>query len=212
MTDVIIIGGGITGGALACALAQRGFQVDLLDKGGFQTTSPSDGKSFALSPSSKILFENIGLWETLETITPITTIHTSDGVSAQGLDYGEGDMGQGPLGYVVESSLLKAKLMERLLTYPNISRFKQTRASHSRPLSVSPVMDASLKHERMQTFPSANGSITKSPLCVRLIILSPISIKPGSISCPQALWLSCLGRAICQDSYGRLKHLRQPVC
>ena len=154
MTDVIIIGGGITGGALACALAQRGFQVDLLDKGGFQTTSPSDGKSFALSPSSKILFENIGLWETLETITPITTIHTSDGVSAQGLDYGEGDMGQGPLGYVVESSLLKAKLMERLLTYPNIRLHGNT--------SVTSIERTEL-HVTLQT---DKGLTLQAPVCI----------------------------------------------
>lgn len=120
MTDVIIIGAGITGVALACSLAQQGLQVHLLDKGDFQPSPASDGKSFALSPSSKTLFEDIGLWETLAPITPITRIHTSDRVSSQGLDYAEADLGQGPLGYVVESSHLKSRLMEHLHATPSI--------------------------------------------------------------------------------------------
>ncbi len=150
----IIIGAGITGGALACAGAQRGVQVDLVDKGNFETPPPEDGKSFALSPSSKKLFEEIGLWETLTEITSITTIHTSDGMSNLGLDYEEADLDQGPLGYVVDSALLKTKLMERLHAYPNIRLHGNT------------AITSIERNEHRVSVQTEQGDTLEAPLCI----------------------------------------------
>jgi len=154
MPDVIIIGNGATGGTLACALAQKGLEVAVVDQHPPQSHFLSDGRSFALSPSSHTLFSTLGIWQNLNEITPITSIHTSDGVLPQWVDYTEDDVTGGPLGYVVDSSLLKSKILERVLSYPNITL-------HA-PASLIR-LERTPSHALVET---NQGTIFKAPLCV----------------------------------------------
>lgn len=154
MPDAIIIGNGATGGTLACALAQKGLEVVVIDQHSPQSHCPSDGRSFALSPSSHALFSTLGIWQNLNEITPITSIHTSDGVLPQWVDYTEDDANGGPLGYVVDSTLLKSKILECVLAYQNITL-------HA-PASV-------IRLERTPSYvlvETNQGAILKAPLCV----------------------------------------------
>ncbi|NQD35557.1 2-octaprenyl-6-methoxyphenyl hydroxylase [Permianibacter sp. IMCC34836] len=81
--DVVIIGGGLTGAALALALTQspQALRVALLDA---SPTSANDLPSFdervlALSEGSRRLLVQLGLWDTLAfEACPIRTIHVSD--------------------------------------------------------------------------------------------------------------------------------------
>jgi len=120
MTDVIIVGGGLTGGILACALVEQGLDVAVVDQVDPHADFVSDGRSFALSRSTFQLLSNLGIWKTLGDVTPITTIHTSDGVLPQWVDYHEEEVKGGPLGYVVDSALLKSKILEKLLSHKTI--------------------------------------------------------------------------------------------
>jgi len=94
MADILIVGGGLTGGTLACALAANGLQVDLIDTLDPKQTLVSDGRSFALSRSSYLLFSELGIWP--KEATPITRIHTSDGVLPQWVEYDASDVQGGP--------------------------------------------------------------------------------------------------------------------
>jgi 2-octaprenyl-6-methoxyphenol hydroxylase len=154
MTDVIIVGGGLTGGATACALAARGLNVVLVDQNDPQKPLPSDGRSFALSHSAFVLLSSLGIWDTLKDVTPITTIHTSDGVLPRWVTFEEADVQGGHLGYVVDSAFLKAKILEKMLSFENIT----LKAPHS------------LKHlERTEfqvSLETDDGEIFKAPLCI----------------------------------------------
>lgn len=121
MTDVILVGGGLTGGTLACALAEKGLNVAVVDQTNPHTPAVSDGRSFALSRSSFNILSKLGVWETLDEVTPITTIHTSDGILPQWIEFEEDDVKGGPLGYVVDSALLKSKILEKVLSFQNIT-------------------------------------------------------------------------------------------
>lgn len=154
MSDVIIIGNGVTGGTLACALAQKGLEVVVVDQQDPQRALPSDGRSFALSRSSYNLFSTLGIWQDLTEATPITTIHTSDGVLPQWVDYTEDDVKGGPLGYVVDSSLLKSKILEHVLSYKNITLHAPTSVIR---------LERTSSHTRVET---NQGMILKAPLSI----------------------------------------------
>ena len=82
--DVLIIGGSLNGGTLACALSHLGMQTTIID-----TLEPStgldaefDGRASAIAFASKCLLETIGLWDLMaETACPIQDIRVSEGNS-----------------------------------------------------------------------------------------------------------------------------------
>lgn len=152
--DIILVGGGVTGGTLACALAQQGLDIVLVDQGDPRTPLPSDGRSFALSRSSANIFKKLGIWSELPTITSISSIHTSDGILPRWVDYHENDVKGGPLGYVVDSAALKAKILERVLSFKNISLYAPSSVIH---------------FERTETHACielGSGEHLKAPLCI----------------------------------------------
>jgi len=154
MSDVLIIGNGITGGTLACALAQKGLEVSIVDQQDPHRHLPSDGRSFALSHSSYRLFSTLGIWQDLTELTPIKTIHTSDGVLPQWVDYTEEDVKEGPLGYVVESSLLKSTVLKHVLSHKNITLHAPTSVTR---------LERTPSHTCVET---NQGTILKAPLCI----------------------------------------------
>lgn len=119
MTNVIIVGGGLTGGTLAYALAQKGLEVVVVDPLDPKAPVLSDGRSFALSKSSQAIFSKLGMWPS--EATPITSIHTSDGVLPQWVNYDSQDVEGQPLGYVVASALLKARILDKVQSSPHIT-------------------------------------------------------------------------------------------
>jgi 2-octaprenyl-6-methoxyphenol hydroxylase len=154
MLDIIIVGNGVTGGTLACALAKQGLKVALVEQNSPQSPPPSDGKSFALSRSSQSLLSALSIWEDLGDTTPIRIIHTSDGVLPQWVEYTEEDVGGGPLGYVVESTRLKSAVLDHVLSYKNITL-------HA-PASVVR-LERTASHVLIET---SEGMVLKAPLCV----------------------------------------------
>jgi 2-octaprenyl-6-methoxyphenol hydroxylase len=79
--DIIIVGGGLVGATLACALAALQYRVALLEAVSFGAShQPSyDDRSLALALGSKRILSAIGLWSALAPIaTPIRAIHISE--------------------------------------------------------------------------------------------------------------------------------------
>lgn len=79
--DVAIIGGGLVGASLACALAPLGLRLALFEAVSFRAASqPSyDDRTLALSASSCRILEMLGIWPALrERATPIRQIHVRE--------------------------------------------------------------------------------------------------------------------------------------
>lgn len=153
-TDIIIVGGGLTGGTLACALAERGLHIVVVDQVDHKPPLLSDGKSFALSRSSFNILSNLGIWQTLKEVTPISSIHTSDGMLPKWVDYHEDEIKGGPLGYVVDSALLKNKILEKVLSYKNISYLAPSTVAH---------LERTDSYALIET---DKGDSIKAPLCI----------------------------------------------
>lgn len=116
--DVIIIGGGMVGASLACALAgQTSKKIAVVEPYAFDDRAqPSfDDRSIALSYGSRCIWESMGLWEQLEhLIEPIRTIHVSDRghLGATRLYHYEENVEA--LGYVAENRVIGQVLMQRV--------------------------------------------------------------------------------------------------
>ncbi|TNF37574.1 MAG: 2-octaprenyl-6-methoxyphenyl hydroxylase [Gammaproteobacteria bacterium] len=116
--DVIIIGGGMVGASLACALAnQTTKRIAVVEACAFEETSqPSfDDRVIALSYGSRRIWEAMGLWSQLEPlIEPIKSIHVSDRghLGATRLHHEEENVEA--LGYVAENRIIGQVLMERI--------------------------------------------------------------------------------------------------
>ena len=108
--DVVVVGAGIVGATLACALAQSGLRVALLDK----ATSATDRRVSALTLAGARLFQNIGVWPRIDATLqhPIARMHVWE--ESGHIDFTAAEIGVAYLGYVVSNAALMTALNECL--------------------------------------------------------------------------------------------------
>ena len=76
MLDLLIIGGGPVGATLALALRDSGLTCRVLDARARGGLGAGD-RTLALSHNARLIFERIGIWGQLASVTPIRTIDIS---------------------------------------------------------------------------------------------------------------------------------------
>jgi 2-octaprenyl-6-methoxyphenol hydroxylase len=124
--DLVVVGGGLAGAALACALGGRGLRLALVEMGGLTPAAAAapgeaayDARAIALAYGSRRILEGIGIWEVLrEQATPIRHVHVSDRGGFGFTRLHAASLGVEALGYVVEARALGAVLRSRLLSDP----------------------------------------------------------------------------------------------
>ena len=112
-TDVIIAGAGLIGLTLACALAEGGLRVVMVDPlaTGDALDTGFDGRCSAIAHASVRMLEALGLWPALAgDAEPIREIRISDRNAPFFLHFDHADLGDAPLGYMVENRHLRAVL------------------------------------------------------------------------------------------------------
>ncbi|PXW85419.1 2-octaprenyl-6-methoxyphenol hydroxylase [Nitrosomonas sp. Nm84] len=98
--DIIIIGGGPVGMALALALHDTGISSFLLEARGLPEKI-EDPRPLALSHGSHLILHRLGVWNNLTQNTPITTIHISNRGNFGQTILTSHDAGVPTLGFVV---------------------------------------------------------------------------------------------------------------
>lgn len=129
--DAIITGGSLNGAAQALAMAQAGCRVAVIDAltDADQSVSNFDGRAYALALASVQMLRTLGLWNDLAPhAQPMLDIKVSDGRAGEGaapfvLHFDHRDMGQGPMGQMVEDRHLRAALLSAMQSQPGITRF-----------------------------------------------------------------------------------------
>ena len=115
--DVLIIGGGLAGASLACALENSGLSVHVVEAWPLKSESqPSyDDRTVALSWGSRCIFEGMGIWHAMaDRVEPIRTIHISDRGHFGATRLRHDEEGVEALGYVAENRVLGEVLYQRL--------------------------------------------------------------------------------------------------
>ncbi len=107
--DVLIVGGGPVGAALALALRGAGLAVGLLEARAALAVMP-DPRPIALAHGSRLILERLGVWDALGPATPIERIHVSQrgGFGRVELNAREADLPA--LGYVLDYGRIAATL------------------------------------------------------------------------------------------------------
>ncbi|MCL6415688.1 2-octaprenyl-6-methoxyphenyl hydroxylase [Aestuariirhabdus sp. Z084] len=140
--DLLIIGGGMVGASLACALRplirRQGLTLGIIESQPL-TNDPGvlqpsyDARSTALAWGTREIYEELGLWSALSrNVTPIRSVHVSDrghfGMSR--LEHEE--MGVEALGYVVENRWLGSVLQSDLQSDSTIEWIAPARVNRLR--------------------------------------------------------------------------------
>lgn len=123
-TDVLIVGGGMAGCSLACALGEVGFDVVVVDRidPSAQTEDKFDGRASAIAGAPQKMLDQIGMWAHLGAhFAPILDIRVADGSSRLFLHYDHEDIGEAALGYMVENRHFRQAVFARLKELSNIT-------------------------------------------------------------------------------------------
>ena len=126
--DVIVNGGGMVGMSLAIALARLGIQVAVVDKAPLsqQLESAFDGRVSAISYGSKCILDSIGVWNFMAAeAEPIRDIRVVDGAMPVFLHYDHKEVGDVPLGYIVENRHTRVALQQAASSLPTLTLFEK---------------------------------------------------------------------------------------
>tara|TARA_B110000438_G_C15773602_1_gene633030 strand:- start:535 stop:1719 length:1185 start_codon:yes stop_codon:yes gene_type:complete len=121
-SDIVIVGGGLTGLTLAYGLSRLNLKIILLDKFNLLTLKNDnyDLRTTAISEGSRKFLEKIGLWKMLiKHVEPIKEIKVLDRESSKPLNFLNKNNLKN-LGYIVRNSIIKKNLLNLINKNKNI--------------------------------------------------------------------------------------------
>jgi 2-octaprenyl-6-methoxyphenol hydroxylase len=129
-SDLLIVGGGLNGPALALAAARAGLSATVIDALPLSARSQSDfdGRSYSLALASVRLLRALGVWDGVaEHAQPMLDIKVSDGHAGQGgapffLHFDHAEIEEGPMGHMVEDRHLRRALLDAVAANPLITQ------------------------------------------------------------------------------------------
>ena len=124
--DLIIIGGGLAGASLACALKNTSLKIAVIEA--FELLGDSqpsyDDRTVALSYGSRCIFDSMGLWSSLAYHSEaIDSIHISDRGHFGVTRLSKEQEGVEALGYVIENKRFGEQLYKTIDAASNITLF-----------------------------------------------------------------------------------------
>ncbi|HXX11172.1 MAG TPA: FAD-dependent monooxygenase [Burkholderiales bacterium] len=126
--EVLVVGGGPVGAALALAVADGGRSVLLADAQD-DSLGDDDPRSLALSFGSRLILERLDVWDETKPATPIETIHVSHRGAFGSAVLNAHDAGVPALGYVVPYATVKRALRISLERTSNVTLLPGVRAT-----------------------------------------------------------------------------------
>ena len=127
MVDVVVVGGGLVGAALALALCRTHLQVAIVEP---QPPAPAppdgeawDSRIYAISPGSASFLEGCGAWQRLpaERIARVEAMHVFGDEPGARLQFSAYDCGLRELAFIVENGRLHCALWNELQQADNVT-------------------------------------------------------------------------------------------
>lgn len=135
--DIAIVGGGMVGATVACALADTGLEIALLDGVKFDSSQVPfnqdqlkfDPKVSAITPASKQWLQQTGAWQGISAtrISPYTNMEVWDADGTGSIRFAAKDINEQLLGYIIENSVILDNLYKNLEQLPQIKIFAPAR-------------------------------------------------------------------------------------
>ncbi len=117
--DVLVIGAGPAGLALASALSREGLQVTVIEKlpAPVLADPPPDGRDIALTHRAQAILSTLGIWDRLppDEIAEIRAARVLHGTSPHFLQFDPKQSGKPALGFLVSNHLLRRAAYESVL-------------------------------------------------------------------------------------------------
>ena len=167
--DVVVVGGGLVGCSLACALAPLGLAVGLVDAGGGPVRLDADPRKLALAAASLNALGRLGVLDRLATPpTPIRHLQVSREGDFGSLALDAREAGREAFGGVVLAGDLGAALQQAVAALPGLALARGTASVPAdavdtlRPLQVADAATGVTARWRARLVVAADG--TASPL------------------------------------------------
>lgn len=124
--DVVIVGGGMVGATIACALGNSHLSVAVLEHAypeSFEPTQPNDLRVSAISIASENILKMVGAWEGVLSRRSCPyrrmKVWESDEIKAA-TEFVSDHIGHEYLGHIVENRVIQLALLERLKAFDNV--------------------------------------------------------------------------------------------
>jgi len=129
--DVVIVGAAMAGATLACALADSGLRIALLDRAmpaEEVTVGPGcfEPRVSALTPASVALFERLGVWRDMcrQRVSPWSRMHVWEADGTASISFDAEEVHAEVLGHIVENRVIQAALHRSLEASPAVERLE----------------------------------------------------------------------------------------
>ena len=123
--DVVIVGGGMVGLTLACALGNSSLRVAVLEASPTTTEWPADSiglRVSAITHASRKVFDAVGAWQGMlaQRVTAYGEMHVWDASGDGVIHFDSAEAGEPSLGYIIENRVIQAALQQRAGQFDNL--------------------------------------------------------------------------------------------
>lgn len=123
--DVVIVGAGMVGATLACALAPSTLRIALLDARCPQQQWAEDGYDIrvsAITHASQSLLQDLQIWPYIEAqrLSPYREMHVWDASGDGEVHFDSAELGEPDLGHIIENRVIVKALHQRLASFDNV--------------------------------------------------------------------------------------------
>ncbi|MCU7937823.1 MAG: UbiH/UbiF/VisC/COQ6 family ubiquinone biosynthesis hydroxylase [gamma proteobacterium symbiont of Bathyaustriella thionipta] len=123
--DIIIVGGGMVGATLACALGNSAMKVAVIEahQSDFNWSENShDIRVSALTHASQHIFENLGVWPSMQHdgVAAYNKMNVWDASGQGQIHFNSVEVGQVDLGHIVENRVIQKAVQKKLADFENI--------------------------------------------------------------------------------------------
>lgn len=123
--DLLIVGGGMVGSTLACALGVADLKIALLEGMPLDRIRPGvnlDSRVSAISHASRRIFAAVGAWDGIAAwrVSPFRDMRVWDAAGFGGIHFDSAAMGESSLGWIIENRVIQSALLERARQLPTV--------------------------------------------------------------------------------------------
>lgn len=122
--DIVIVGGGMVGAALACAVASGGLRIAVIDSVEPQPFENSDYdlRVSSLTLGSKAIFETVGAWQDMirQRVSCVDAMEIWDEGGSGSIRFDSAEMAQACLAYIIENRVILQALLNRAKALHNV--------------------------------------------------------------------------------------------